>query len=111
MGTTIDKKRKEFSVSELKENLGKIIDFYSQSPEARVEEMSTVSIRSGGERRVLLDDAKRSAMRKIKESTDAASAEEPARKKPKNDFQSYLGRELCTNGMKMEGRCGMTELS
>ena len=94
MGTTIDKKRKEFSVSELKENLGKIIDFCSQSPEASVEEMSTISIRSEGERRVLLDDAKRSVMRKIKESTDAASAEEPARKKPKKRFPKLFGKRI-----------------
>ncbi len=95
MGTAIDKKRKEFSVSDLKENLEKIIDFSSQSPESRVEEMSATVIRSERERRVLLDDAKKSVMRKIKESAEGSSSmQEPAKKKAKNKYPKLFGKRI-----------------
>ena len=68
MGTTIAYKSKEFSVSELKEKLEKILDSMSQSSEKIASKDSTMLVRSEEARQFLLAEAKSLSCRKLEKA-------------------------------------------
>lgn len=94
MGTTVDKKRRPFTVSELQDNLAKIMMFSAQTPEARADEIMEVIVRPEQERRDILNQAKEVLKEKTATDTAEHSSLEPRAKKPKKKVAKLFGKRI-----------------